>query len=87
MELLNISFALLVVKISLCILPGVGGVLLVVSSEDFKREMRNRFCTWLFGVSNAIPSSKFATALTVIGVILLLLSLAASWFLLLPGFV
>lgn len=87
MELLNVGFALLIVKMAICILPGVGGIFLVVSSEEIKREMRNRFCSQLFGVSNAIPYPKFATTLTVIGVILLLLSLAASWFLLLRGFV
>lgn len=87
MEILNVGFALLIVKMAICILPGVGGIFLVVSSEEIKREMRNRFCSQLFGVSNAIPYPKFATTLTVIGVILLLLSLAASWFLLLRGFV
>jgi fatty acid desaturase len=83
MELLNIGFALLIVKMAICILPGVGGIFLIVSSEEFKREMRNRFCSQLFGVSNAIPYSKFATTLTVIGLILIVLSLGAIWFFLL----
>ncbi|NBB79333.1 MAG: hypothetical protein GVY36_07805 [Verrucomicrobia bacterium] len=68
---------------AICILPGVGGIFLIVSSEEFKREMRNRFCSQLFGVSNAIPYSKFATTLTVIGLILIVLSLGAIWFFLL----
>ena len=87
MELLNVGFALLIIKMAICILPGVGGVFLVVSSEDFRREMRNRLCSRLFGVSNAIPYSRFATTLTVTGLILIVLSLAASWFLLLRGLV
>ena len=87
MELLNVGFALLIIKMAICILPGVGGVFLVVSSEDIRREMRNRLCSRLFGVSNAIPYPRFATTLTVTGLILIVLSLAASWFLLLRDFV
>mgnify|MGYP005842049131 CR=1 FL=1 len=87
MELLNIGFALLIIKMAICILPGVGGVFLIASSEDLRREMRNNLCSRLFGVSNAIPYPKFAMTLTVIGLILIVLSLAASWFLLLRHFV
>lgn len=87
MELLNVGFALLLIKMAICILPGVGGIFLVVSSEELKREMRNDLCNRLFGVSNAIPYPKFARTLTVIGVVLILLSLTAIWFLLLQGLV
>lgn len=87
MELLNVGFALLIIKMALCILPGVGGVFLVVSSEERKREMRNGLCSRLFGVSNAIPYPKFARTLTFAGMVLILLSLVASWFLLLQGLV
>lgn len=87
MELLNIRFVLLIIKMAMCILPGVGGIFLLVSSEEIKREMRNRICSQLFGVSNAIPYPRFATTLTVIGVILIVLSLVASWFFLLRGFI
>lgn len=87
MELLNVGFAILIIKMALCILPGVGGIFLVVSSEERKREMRNGLCSRLFGVSNAIPYSKFSKTLTALGLVLLLLSLIASGFLLLPDFV
>jgi fatty acid desaturase len=87
MELLNVGFALLLTKMVVCILPGVGGIFLVVSSEDLKREMRNNLCNRLFGVSNAIPYPKFATTLMVTGLVLIALSLAASWFLILQDLI
>ena len=87
MELLNVGFALLVIKIALCTLPGVAGIFFVVSSEEIKREMRNRFCGKLFGVSNAIPYPKFAATLMIIGLCLIAFSLAATWFLLLRGLI
>lgn len=83
MELLNVGFVLLIIKMAICILPGVGGIFLVASSEEIKRGMRNRLCNRLFGVSNAIPYPKFATTLVVIGLVMIVVSLALSWFLLL----
>lgn len=83
MELLNLSFAILIIKMAICILPGVIGVFMIVSSEDKKRELRNTFCNKLFGVSNAIPYPKFARTMVVIGSLLLVFTVAASWFLLL----
>ena len=86
MELLNISFALLLIKMGLCVLPGVLGIFFIVSSEETKRDMRSTLCNKLFGVSNAIPFPKFERFLYISGTILLLLSLVASWFILLRGF-
>jgi len=85
MELLNLSFALLIIKMALCVLPGVLGVFMIVSSEEKKRELRNTICNKLFGVSNAIPFPKFERSMQVLGTLLLLFSLTASWFLLLRG--
>ncbi|TVP80077.1 MAG: hypothetical protein EA353_04675 [Puniceicoccaceae bacterium] len=87
MELLNLGFAILLIKIAICILPGVAGIFLLASSEDKKREMRNFACNKLFGVSNAIPYPKFALFTTVFGSCLLLLSLTGTWFLLLRGLI
>ncbi len=86
MDLLNIGFALLVVKIALCVLPGVVGLFLLISSEESKRNLRNSVCNVLFGVSNAIPSKDFNRTLYIIGSIAIVFSFVASWFLLLRKF-
>ena len=79
MELLNISFALLLIKMALCVLPGVLGIFFIASSEETKRGMRSTLCNKLFGVSNAIPFPKFERFLYISGTILLLLSLVATY--------
>jgi hypothetical protein len=79
MELLNISFALLLIKMALCVLPGVLGIFFIVSSEETKRDLRSTLCNKLFGVSNAIPFPKFERFLYILGTILLLLSLVATY--------
>ena len=86
MELLNISFALLLIKMALCVLPGVLGIFFIVSSEETKRDLRSTLCNKLFGVSNAIPFPKFERFLYISGTILLLLSVVATWFILLRKF-
>tara|TARA_B100001971_G_scaffold160703_1_gene150711 strand:+ start:14751 stop:15092 length:342 start_codon:yes stop_codon:yes gene_type:complete len=83
MQLLNLSFAILIIKMAICILPGVIGIFMIVSSEEKKRELRNTICNQVFGVSNAIPYPKFAMTMVVIGSVLLVFTLSASWFLLL----
>jgi hypothetical protein len=79
MELLNVSFALLIIAMALCVLPGVLGVFFIASSEETKRNMRSTLCNKLFGVSNAIPFPKFERFLYISGTILLLLSLVATY--------
>jgi hypothetical protein len=79
MELLNISFALLVIKIAVCVLPGVLGIFLITSSNEAKRQMRGKLCNQVFGTGNAIPYPKFKQFLHISGTLLLLLSLAAIW--------
>lgn len=86
MELLNIGFALLVIKIALCILPGVLGIFLLTSSEEAKHQMRGSICNQLFGVSNAIRYPKFRSFLQISGTLLLLVSLAATWWIHLKKF-
>jgi hypothetical protein len=80
MQLLNLGFAILIIKIAICILPGVLGLFMILSSEEKKRDIRNELCSKLFGVSNAIPYPKFERTLQIIGVLLLLFSAAATWF-------
>jgi len=83
MQLLNLSFAIVLIKMVICILPGVLGIFMIASSEEKKRELRNTICSKLFGVSNAIPYPKFARTMVVMGTLLLIFTLVASWFLLL----
>jgi hypothetical protein len=79
MQLLNISFAILLIKMALCVLPGVLGIFFIVSSEETKRDLRSTLCNKLFGVSNAIPFPKFERFLYISGTILLLLSVVATY--------
>ena len=83
MALLNIGFAILIIKLAICTLPAVIGIALIVSSEESKREFRNKFCSKVFGMSNAIPYPKFARTMAVFGSLMLAFSLVSTWFLLL----
>ena len=86
MGLLNLGFAILIVKMVICILPGVLAILVIAMSEESKRELRNKVCSKLFGVSNAIPYPNFVRGITIIATIMILFSLTASWFLLLRSY-
>ena len=83
MPLLDIGFAILIIKMLICTLPGVLGIVMIISSKDSKREFRNKFCRQVFGVSNAIPHSKFTRTMAVLGTLLLAFSLVSTWFLIL----
>ena len=83
MALLNIGFAILIIKLAICTLPAVIGIALIVSSEESKREFRNKLCSKVFGMSNAIPYLKFTRTMAVLGTALLAFSLVSTWFLLL----
>ena len=83
MPLLNIGFAILIIKLAICTLPAVVGIALIVSSEESKREFRNKFCSKVFGMSNAIPYLRFTRIMVVLGTVLLAFSLVSTWFLLL----
>ena len=83
MALLNIGFAILIIKIAICTLPAAIGIALIVSSEESKREFRNKFCSKVFGMSNAIPYPKFARTMAVFGTLMLAFSLVSTWFLVL----
>ena len=83
MPLLNIGFAILIIKIFICTLPAVFGIIMIVSSEESKRGFRNKFCSKVFGMSNAIPYLKFKRTMYVFGTLLLAFSLVSTWFLLL----
>ena len=82
MELLNISFAILLCKVCISFLPIVLGIYLVASPVESKRVLRNKMCMALFGVNNAIPYVKFERALRVISLMLFIFGALASWILL-----
>ncbi len=86
MELLNVGFAILLIKIAICVMPGVLGIFFIASSEETKRQMRSTLCNQLFGISNAIPYPKFARFLYIAGTILLFISIALTWFIHLRSF-
>ena len=86
MELLNVGFAILLVKMVIGVMPGVIGIFFIASSEETKRHMRSTLCNQLFGISNAIPYPKFARFLYIAGTILLFISMGLSWLLLLRSF-
>lgn len=83
MALLNIQFLILIIKVAVCVLPGVFAVFLLANSEDNKRAMRNTICSKVFGVSNAVPFPTFERALIILSCIAIVFSIVASWFLLL----
>ena len=80
MQLLNFAFFKFVLVLAICVVPGVIGIYFVVASEEAKREMRNKLCSKLFGVSNAIEYPKFARFLYVLGGLMIFLSAFATWF-------
>ena len=86
MALLNLGFVILLIKITICVLPGALGIFLYVANEDTKRDLRNVICSKLFGVRNAIPYPSFARALLILGTLLLIFSLVSIWFLLLRNY-
>lgn len=86
MALLNLGFAILLIKITICVLPFSLGIFLLAAPEEKKRDLRNVLCSKIFGVRNAIAYPSFARALLVIGALLLLFALAATWFLLLSKY-
>lgn len=83
MALLNIQFLILIIKVAICVLPGVLAIFLLASNEESRRSMRNAFCSKVFGVSNAILFPKFERTLIILSCMTIVYSLVATWFLLL----
>ncbi len=87
MELLTLSFIILILKITLSILPLIFGFFLITSSNQTKRKIRGKVCSRLFGINNAIPLHKFSRFLYVVGGLSILFGLMAGWYLVLRNFV
>lgn len=79
MDLISIGFAILIIKVSISILPGVYGFFLIFSSTETKREIRNKYCKLFFGVSNAMRTKRFARILYFFGFLFILLSCGLTW--------
>ena len=50
MELLNLQFAILLIKVTLCAIPGVVGLAFIFNSTEGKRAWRDTICrgdVWL----------------------------------------
>ncbi|MGC6456715.1 MAG: hypothetical protein ACON39_01275 [Coraliomargaritaceae bacterium] len=86
MEILNISFAILLIKLLFCVLPGVGGIYLLSADHEKMRSLRAWICKQLFGVSNAFEYKKFARFIRTIAVLLITFSAVVTWFVLLRGY-
>ncbi|CAI8287452.1 MAG: Uncharacterised protein [Opitutia bacterium UBA7350] len=86
MELLNISFAILLVKLCISVLPIVGGCYLLFATDEAKREMRTFVCRSLFNINNAIPMRDFNHLLRWVGGLVVFFGLLAGWFLVLLPF-
>lgn len=86
MPLLNLGFAVLLVKMCLCVLPITAGIYLFVVPEKSKRRWRNKVSTALFGVSNVISIATFQRVVAVFGTVLILFGALAGWVLLLRHF-
>mgnify|MGYP000046302746 CR=1 FL=1 len=86
MELLNLSFAILIIKLSICVLPIVLGSYILLASEEVKREIRGFICRSLFNVNNAIPMRDFRRILYWVGGLGVLFGLVAGWILVLKPF-
>lgn len=86
MELLNLSFAILIIKLTISVLPIVLGSYIMLAPEEIKRDMRGFICRSLFNVNNAIPMRDFNRILYGVGGLGVLLGLVAGWILVLKPF-
>ncbi len=87
MELLNIGFVLLIVKLAFCFFPILFGFYLLKCNEERIREIRNSFCKAIFKVQNAIPSKKFKCVVVWIATSSILFGAFSTWFLILRPYV
>ena len=72
MPLLDLGFAVLLVKMCFCVLPITAGIYLFVVPEKSKRRWRNKVSTALFGVSNVISIASFQRVVAVFGTLMIL---------------
>lgn len=81
MELLNISFFILVLKVGLCTCLGVLAILLIFAKDRVKRRFRDRVCFYLFGFHKAVAYKEFNKVLKICGFIFFLADGLLLWLL------
>lgn len=81
MELLNISFLFLLLKVGLCTVLGLLAIVLMFGKERMKRRLRDRVCFYLFGFHKAVVFKEFNRVLNIFGVFFALLGGLFFWIL------
>ena len=81
MELLNIGFLILFLKVGLCTCLGIFALLLIFAKERLKRRCRDRICFYLFGFNKAIAYKEFNKILKIFGFIFALVDGSLLWLL------
>lgn len=85
MDLVNIGFIILVIKIALSVVPVIVGFYLIFCSIDQKREIKRFICRSLFGSGSVFTTEAFARFLVVVGLLLIVFSGLFAWFFLISG--
>lgn len=86
MELINLEFAVLLIKLSISVLPLVASSYLLLASEETKRDLRSFICRALFNVSNGIPMNNFRRILNWVGGLGVAFGILAGWLLVFKPF-
>lgn len=81
MELLNLSFLFLLLKVGLCTVLGVLAIIFIFGKERMKRRLRDRVCFYLFGFHKAIVFKEFNRVLKIFGISFALLDGLFFWIL------
>lgn len=83
MDLLNVGFALLIVKLAVSVLLIIGGVSYLVMQTEAKRTFRNKVCRMFFDSSRAVRFDKFDRIMQASSVAGILLGGLIGWFMVL----
>jgi divalent metal cation (Fe/Co/Zn/Cd) transporter len=85
MDLVNIGFIILVIKIAISVIPAVVGFYLIFCNRDQKREIKRIVCRTLFGSGSVFETDAFARFLVLLGLLLIVFSGLFAWFFLISG--
>ena len=79
MEILSISFVILIIKLSIVFMPIVFGFILIFIPAEKLKNFRQKLSMLILGSPNLINAIFFIKCIRVIGVILFLIGLFLSW--------
>ena len=85
MEILNLNFAIFVVKLAFCIVPIAIGIRFFTFSYDFKEETRQKISKKLLGDSSLIKENFYNFALYFIATIFILFGMLVALLLMLTS--